>query len=232
MTKLTLPERILNGEYTLNELEREIKGEIHVSLPCIVTKFDPIKQTVNCKPTIRELINIEGSLKFVELPELMEVPIETPRAGNFVITLPITIGQECRVTFQDLCIDGWWVRGGIQNWNDLRRHDLSDAIATFSPWSQPNSIPNYSTDKLEIRSTKKDLKISLSDDNITINSGDSTYIMVDEEKIHLQMGASSIIISNESIEVTGVLIINGVPYLSHKHSGVSSGNSNTGPISE
>lgn len=215
MINLTLPERISNGEYSLNELAREIKGEIRVSLPCIVTKFDSTKQTVDCIPAIRELINIGGSLKYVDLPELKEVPIEIPRAGNYVITLPITVGQECRVTFQDLCIDGWWARGGIQNWNDLRRHDLSDAIATFSPWSQPNSIPNYSTSGLEIRSLDGTQKIMLSN-----------------EGIHLQMGLSSIKISNESIEVTGILIINGTPYLSHKHSGVSSGNSNTGGVAE
>ena len=232
MTKLTLPERISNGEYSLNELEREIKGEIHVSLPCIVTKFDPVKQTINCKPAIRELINIEGSLQYVELPELMEVPIEIPRAGDFAITLPITIGQECRVTFQDLCIDGWWVRGGIQNWNDLRRHDLSDAIATFSPWSQPNSIPNYSTNKLEIRSTKKDTKISLSDNSITINWENSSTVVVDNTKIHLQMGSSSITISNVGIEVTGTLTINGTPYLSHTHGGVTTGSGKTSGVSQ
>lgn len=215
MINLTLPERISNGEYSLNELAREIKGEIRVSLPCIVTKFDSTKQTVDCVPAIRELINIGGSLKYVDLPELKEVPIEIPRAGNYVITLPITVGQECRVTFQDLCIDGWWARGGIQNWNDLRRHDLSDAIATFSPWSQPNSIPNYSTSSLEIRSLDGTQKIMLSN-----------------EGIHLQMGLSSVKISNESIEVTGILIVNGTPYLSHKHSGVSSGNSNTGGVAE
>ena len=232
MTNLTLPERISNGEYTLNELEREIKGEIHVSLPCIVTKFDPIKQTVNCKPAIRELINIEGSLKYVELPELMEVPIEIPRAGNFAITLPITVGQECRVTFQDLCIDGWWVRGGIQNWNDLRRHDLSDAIATFSPWSQPNSIPNYSTDKIEIRSIAGDTKISLSDNEISLNWKNTSTVTVDNEKIHLQMGSSSITISNVGIEVTGVLTINGTAYLAHTHGGVASGNKNTSGVNQ
>ena len=215
MINLTFPERIANGEYSLNELAREIKGEIRVSLPCIVTKFNATKQTIDCIPAIRELINIGGKLNYVELPELKEVPIEVPRAGNYAITLPITVGQECRVTFQDLCIDGWWARGGIQNWNDLRRHDLSDAIATFSPWSQPNTISNYSTTDLEIRSLDGTQKISLS------NTG-----------IHLQMGSSSIKISNESIEVTGVLIINGTPYLSHKHSGVSSGNSSTGGVTQ
>lgn len=214
MTNLTLPERISNGDYSLDELSREIKGEIRVSLPCIVTKFNSTKQTIDCIPAIRELINIGGNLKYVELPELKEVPIEVPRAGNYAITLPITVGQECRVTFQDLCIDGWWARGGIQNWNDLRRHDLSDAIATFSPWSQPNTISNYSTTNLEIRSLDGTQKISLG-----------------SEEIHLQMGTNSIKISNVGIEVTGVLIINGTPYLNHTHSGGTI-QGNTGTVNQ
>lgn len=219
MMNLTLPERIGEGNYSLNELSREIKGEIRVSLPCIVTKFDETKQTVNCIPAIRELINIGGSLKYVDLPELKEVPIEIPRAGNYAITLPITVGQECRVTFQDLCIDGWWVRGGIQNWNDLRRHDLSDAIATFSPWSQPNSISNYSKTDLEIRSLDGTQKISLSSSSINIQQGTTTKISLESGEIYLQMGSNSVKISNVGIEVTGTLIINGTPYLSHTHSG-------------
>lgn len=228
---LTLPERIQDGQSALEEFGREIMGQLRVSLPCIVTSFDPVNQTVNCIPAIRELINLGGQVNFVNLPELREVPIEVPRAGNYIITLPITPGQECRVTFQDLCIDGWWVRGGVQNWNDLRRHDLSDAIATFSPWSQPNSVSNYSTDNLEIRTLDGVRKVSLTDSSIEIVSNNAK-IQVSGEEIHLQLGGSLLKISNESIEVTGNLIINGTPYQSHTHSGVTPGNATTGPLAQ
>ena len=97
----------------------------------------------------------------MDLPELKDVPIVMPRGGEWIITMPIKVGDECMVIFQDLCIDGWWFRGGIQNWNDLRRHDLSDAIAIFSPWSQPNSISNYNTTDLELRNLEGSIKVSL-----------------------------------------------------------------------
>ena len=227
---LTLPERIAQTQSVLEEFGRKIKGQIRVSMPCIVTNFDPEKQTVNCIPAIRELINIGSQVKFIQLPELREVPIEIPRAGNYAITLPIKVGQECRVTFQDLCIDSWWVRGGIQNWNDLRRHDLSDAIATFSPWSQPNSIPQYSTESLEIRSLDGTQKVALNKEDIQISMGDSIFSLKNEE-IHLQVGGSSLIISSEGILLTGPLIINGKPYLEHLHTGVMAGPGVTGPVS-
>lgn len=216
---ITLNQFLSDTQSYLDSLRSEIKATTHVSLPAIVTKFDPDKQTISCVPTIKELIYINGSVTFKEFPELQEVPIEIPRAGNYAITLPITVGQECRVTFQDLCLDGWWSRGGIQSWNDLRRHDLSDAIATFSPWSQPNKIPNYSTSNLEIRSLDNKTKISLASDSLDIKK-DNAEISLKSTEIHLQLGGNSIIINSSGIELTTPnLTINGNPYKAHTHSG-------------
>lgn len=233
---ITLPERL---DRLISVFEKELtqlKGDIRVSLPAVVTSFDPQKQTISCIPCIRELICIAGKVDYVTLPELQEVPIEIPRAGNFAITLPIKVGQECRVTFQDLCIDGWWARGGIQNWNDLRRHDFSDAIASFSPYSQPNILPNYSTENLEIRNLDRSIFISVQNDK-TIISTNGNLIEVNNGEISLQVGSNSLKINSSGIEMeatainlNGTLTINGTPYLAHTHSGVMSGNSNTGPV--
>lgn len=261
---ITIQQYMSDTQCYLDTVKNDIKATTHVSLPAIVTKFDADKQTINCIPTIKELIYLNGSVSFKQFPELQEVPIEVPRAGNFAITLPITVGQECRVTFQDLCLDGWWSRGGIQSWNDLRRHDLSDAIATFSPWSQPNVIPNYSTSNLEIRSLDNLTKISIANDSIlamrdtstvniddsgitisknqlsnilvtdasiAITQGNQTSILINSAEIHLQQGANAIIITSSGIELTtDNLTINGNPYRAHTHSGVTTGNGNTGPV--
>ena len=165
---ITLEERIQKLESLLTRLTSDIKSDIRVSLPARVTAFDPIKQTISCIPLIREMVNINGSSSYQDLPELVDVPIHMPRAGGWSITFPIKVGDECMVIFQDLCIDGWWFRGGIQNWNDLRRHDLSDAIAIFSPWSQPNTIPSYSENNLEIRSDDGSIKISFTQNGVNM----------------------------------------------------------------
>lgn len=228
---ITLSQYLSDTQSYLDSLKNDIKSTTHVSLPAIVTKFNAERQTINCIPSIKELIYLNGSVSFKQFPELQEVPIEVPRAGNFAITLPITVGQECRVTFQDLCLDGWWSRGGIQSWNDLRRHDLSDAIATFSPWSQPNVISDYSTSNLEIRSLDNQTKISLSDDSITISKGENSSILINSSEIHLQMGANELIINSSGIELTTTnLTINGNPYMLHSHSGVMPGSGTTGPV--
>ena len=213
-----ISERVGNLTNLLNQTLHDYDANMHVSLPCIVTKFDSTKQTISCIPTVRELVNMNGSLKFVDFPELKDVPIEVPRAGGYSITLPITVGQECRVTFQDLCIDGWWARGGIQNWNDLRRHDLSDAIATFSPWSQKNTLSNYSTDSLEIRKDDGSISIKLGQEEVNIKNGQNTNLQIKDEEISLQVGSTSLKIKSTGIEmVCTSLLINGQEYKLHQH---------------
>lgn len=173
---ISLEERVGKLELLLRNLEAGIKSGIRVSLPAIVTSFDEEKQTISCIPAIRELINTNGKAEFKNLPELKDVPINIPRAGGWSITFPIKEGDECQVIFQDLCIDGWWFRGGIQNWNDLRRHDLSDAIAIFSPYSQPNVLSSYNTGGLEIRSDDGQTKIILNSSGIIIDSPEGITI--------------------------------------------------------
>lgn len=167
---ISLEERIQKLESLIRRISSDVKSETRVSLPARVTSFDPERQTISCIPTIREMVNINGSVSYRDLPELRDVPIIVPRAGNWLITLPIKVGDECMVVFQDLCIDGWWFRGGIQNWNDLRRHDLSDAIAIFSPWSQPNTVSSYNPENMEIRSLDGSIKISLTQSGINIEA--------------------------------------------------------------
>lgn len=210
---ITLEQRISKLENLFSKLMSDVKSDIRVSLPAKVISFDAEKQTISCIPTVRELVNINGQVKYMDLPVLEDVPIQMPRAGGWIITLPVKPGDECMVIFQDLCIDGWWFRGGIQNWNDLRRHDLSDAIAIFSPWSQPNAISNYLMDGIELRSVDGSTKITIKQGKISI---------LGDLEVTGKITASDTITSAVDV-ISG--IISGK---THKHSGVQTGSSNTG----
>lgn len=218
---INLEERINRIENLLRKVSSNIKSDIRVALPATILSFDPDKQTVVCKPLIRELVNTNGTARYEELPELRDVPISIPRAGNWAITLPIKPGDECMVIFQDLCIDGWWFRGGIQNWNDLRRHDLSDAIAIFSPWSQPNIIPSYNTNNLEVRNLDNTVKISMGSNGVTMRFPQGCNIEGD-------------ITVNGDVTSTGTVagqvdvIAGGISGKSHIHPGVTTGGGSTG----
>ena len=156
-----------------DEMYRSMGGawanNLRVAIPGIIDSFDAATQTVTVQPTIREKIQKEdGSQEWVNLPLLVDVPIIIPRAGNFVLTMPITIGDECLVMFSDLCIDAWFSNGGIQNQIEKRRHDLSDGFAILGCYSQPNVIPNYSTTSAQLRNEAGTAYIELKDAQINL----------------------------------------------------------------
>ena len=216
---ITLEERISKLETLLYNLASSVKTDIRVALPAKVTAFNPDKQTISCIPTIRELININGVTRFQDLPELQDVPIVVPRAGNWAITLPISVGDECMVIFQDLCLDGWWSRGGIQNWNDLRRHDLSDAIAIFSPWSQPNALSNWNNSFLEIRNLDGSTKMTFSPGEV---------ILVGNLKVKGNIDIDGTLDCTGTITSQSDVVAGTISGKTHTHSGVTSGPDNTG----
>ena len=86
-----------------------------VCMPGIIQSFDAAAQTVTVQPALREKMLVDGDEYWIDIPLLVDVPIVVPRAGGYALTLPIQAGDECLVVFGDMCIDGWWQSGGVQN---------------------------------------------------------------------------------------------------------------------
>lgn len=157
---------------------------LRCAIPGQVVSFDSVKQTCVVQPTIQEVVllpppstpqnpnpgssqNIPTS---VSIDPIQDVPIIMTRVPGWSITLPITEGTECLLIFSDMCIDGWWQNSGVNPQYDRRRHDLSDAMALFGPWSQPKVLSNYSTTSMQIRSDDQSVVIDLASNKITITA--------------------------------------------------------------
>ncbi len=168
------------------ELNRQKKNEdnlsanLRVAVPGIIQAFDSVEQTVRVQPAIREIIiGSDYTSVSIPLPELLDVPIVLPRAGGYVITLPIQAGDECLVIFADQCIDAWWQNGGVQNQMEKRRHDLSDGFAILGTWSQPRRLVQYSRNSMQLLHEKTGVGIDINGEGVTIKgkltvTGDST----------------------------------------------------------
>ncbi len=123
--------------------------ETHTALPGIVQEFFPATQTVRVKPAIRRLWIDDG---WKDLPECVDVPVQFPRAGNFVLTFPVAAGDECLIVFAERAIDNWWHAGGVQEPSEFRLHDLSDAFAILGFTSKPRTLnPPPAGDASELR---------------------------------------------------------------------------------
>jgi hypothetical protein len=128
-----------------------IEGElidVHTSMPGIVKSFDAKTQTATVQPAIRRFFIGRG---YVDLPQCVDVPVSFPRYGNFVITGPVSPGDEGELRFSERCIDNWWTTGGVQDPAEPRMHDLSDASFTPGISSKGRVPANIASDALEIR---------------------------------------------------------------------------------
>lgn len=166
----TLPERLQLVPEMYRKMLEGLAWDMRVACPGIIQSFDAAKQTVTVQLALREKINIDGVLSWEQVPLLVDVPIVIPRAGNFVLTMPVQAGDECLVVFGDCCMDAWYQSGGVQNQIDKRRHDLSDGFAVLGIWSQPHTVPDYSTSTAQLRSLDGATKIDVAAGNVTITA--------------------------------------------------------------
>lgn len=168
---IPISERAPSEEQIGRTTARQNSIKTRVAMPGIVQSFDPEEQTVTVRCAIREKSNVDGVETWVEIPLLLDVPIIFPRAGDYVLTMPVQAGDECLVIFGDMCIDAWWQAGGVQNQIDFRRHDLSDGFAILGCWSQPRVIPNYSTNSAQLRNFSGSAYVEIKGDVINIVGG-------------------------------------------------------------
>lgn len=211
------------GQLTQSEMVKtDISSNLRVAIPGIIKAFDVATQTVKVQPAIREIIyDGVGTPNHIDLPELLDVPIIMPHAGDYAITLPIQAGDECLVIFADMCIDGWWQSGGVQNQVELRRHDLSDGFAILGPWSQTKRLANYNPTKLHLYNIKTGTGIEVDSQGVKVtgNVEITGNILTHGNS---ELGGNSLIQGDSELKgsVLGQLVAKGVDLVTHTHPGV------------
>jgi len=121
-----LSEEISNAENIKIGVRTALLG-VRTSVPGIIEAFDPATQLASVKPAITSVFIIDGEVKNVELPLLINVQVSFPKSGGFVQTMPVKKGDECVIMVYDRDITRWYENGGVQPPNTLRTHDMSGA---------------------------------------------------------------------------------------------------------
>lgn len=177
-------------------------AKLRVAIPGIIESFDPETQTAMVQPAITENIRIgQEETKPTKLPILTDVPVHFPRAGGYSITLPVKKGDECLLIFADMCIDGWWQSGGVQDQVETRRHDLSDAFAIMGATSQPLKVESYDPDHLQFRTDDQNVVIEIDKEEQAVN-------IVKAKKLNATISESIQITCGGDITITAAGTIN------------------------
>jgi hypothetical protein len=144
------------------------RADMHTSGPGIIQSFDADKQTAVVQPVVQKFFRGKG---FKPLPKLMDVPVQFPRGGGFVLTFPVAKGDECLLVFSERAIDTWWESGGVQPPHEFRMHDLSDACAIVGISSKPSVVKSFNTGAVELRSLDGSSKLQIDNaGNVAIES--------------------------------------------------------------
>lgn len=168
------------------ELEKEL-SKVRTAIPVQVTAVDLAKQTVTVQPIImgkrynknskiqdKDRMGNTVLMEDYQLPAITNVPILCFRAGAFMITLPITVGDQGILLVCDRDISNLKAKGGAkQPQASLRRFNLSDGIyLPFLPNAQ-NKAADYSTSAMVVTDGATKMTFDASG-TIKVTGGDVT----------------------------------------------------------
>lgn len=146
----------------INAIRAE-QSNFYTALPARVISFNG--HTVTCEVMINRTDEKGGDL---EIPPLVDVPVQFPHAGGFCMTVPISSGDEGLVIFASRCIDGWYQSGGKGKPLDSRINNLSDGFFIPGVNSVPNKIPDFFHNGASIQTDDGSTYLRVTDGKILI----------------------------------------------------------------
>ena len=192
----TVDERTAGLADTMQVLGDSVNTNLRVAMPGIIDSWDAATQTATVQLALREKLRNAGAEKDIDIPLLVDVPVIMPKAGGYLLAFTPAAGDEVLVIFGDMCIDAWWQSGGIQNQDEMRRHDLSDGFAVFGCWSQPNK-PVLPTQGVRLQTEDGTTNITLTGGSVAINAA--------------EIALNGHVTVSDGIAITGTGTLNGAP---------------------
>jgi len=116
-------------------------SELNTSIPGKIVSYDYEKNLAVVQPVLKR--KYVGETEAVELPTISNVSVCFPRMGLGHLRIPVNVGDEGQITFQQRSIDKWSISGGMVDPEDARKFSISDA--TFWPGLNPNNKAIKST---------------------------------------------------------------------------------------
>ena len=155
---------------------RRFAANLRVCMPGVIESFDAGTQRARVIPGVRMKTVLGQEVRYVDLPVVEEVPIMIPSAGGFAVTLPIKSGDPCVLMFADRDIENFLISGKPENPGKAqgeettapRSHHLTDAICFPGIIADPQVLPDYALDAIEMRDAPGENKIRLTSSGIEI----------------------------------------------------------------
>lgn len=199
----------------LDRLVRGIAGGLYFCRPGYIEKFDAENQLAEVTPAVMLKYSADDSVEYRKMPKLINVPVVVPfvQTLGLALTLPIRPGDECLLVFADRFIDDFIengaqsgcakpeAKGGRNSNTEPRAHHLTDAICIPGIVTQPQILPDWNTEAVEIRNRPRTAYISLRPDgDIAIRTVGNIAIRADGD-IDIEAGG-------DLVEKGGKILLN------------------------
>lgn len=198
-------------ENSIREAIDNYMKDVHTCLPAIVTKVNKVDQLVDCQIALKRKM---GG-KLILLPIIPNVPIRYWKTNYFAITIPPEINDYVMLYFCERSLDVWMQEGGIRDPFDVRKFELTDAVAYPMLYPQTDKISNFNPDDLEIKTLTGNTKIIVkktegldifSTGNVNITCANvnvnCNVLTISCSSMNVSSATSITVSANSSIEVT------------------------------
>lgn len=207
-------------------------------MPCMAISDAVVEEMrVDVQPMIDGLYD-DGSTE--RRPPIYSVPLQMPATKDSVVWVPVSEGDILLCVFAQRSLDNFKAgTGEFQEPSDYRRFDKRDAIAIpgIFPFKQAvtarRTIPSdpKSLSLTNNVGTPQEVTVQLTPSGEILMKAPANKVKVETTQVEL-VGTASVDITAPAINFTGVVTINGVPYLAHFHPAMppSSPSDFSGPV--
>lgn len=225
-----------------------IEQSINTHYPAKIVSFDVTTQLAVVKIQREQYYADFNELyQEYEIPNLIDVPVHFPQCGGYSLTFPIKAGDDCLVLFSQRGHSHWLYENkdkigkfstGIPKAEYFRAYNVNDALCIVGFNPVPKAIPNFSATDVELRNVDRMQRITLKPDGVIevlsqteLDVTTPTVKVVASGAVEVTAPTTTIngdLIVNGKITSTGDTVAGGISLMTHVHSGVQGGPSNTG----
>lgn len=180
---------------TISRIAAHVASQTYVCRPGKIISFDPATNLAVVQPVIQQKVSTKNKVEYRNFPNILRVPVMIPYSpvAGLCLTVPIRKGDPCMLLFADRMMDNFVKQfakggccvspeccGGDNQTSEPRMHHLTDAICIPGLFGQPDRIPQWQNDAIELRNYDRTCFLRMDEKcNITIRTTGNATIKTD-----------------------------------------------------
>lgn len=196
-----------------NELLRKHLQGVDDMLPARIVSYDRATNRAQVVPMIR-ILTTDG--RQIERAQIASIPVMWPGGGGFILNFPLNPGDLGWIKANDRDISLFLQTFKTNAPNSLRLHSFQDAVFLPHPMTG-YSISGEDADAAVLQSLDGSVRVSVGAGRVKLTAG----------ALSVTVGPSSIDFVGP-VNIPGGATIAGIPFGTHKHTGVATGGGTSG----